>query len=326
MAIYPRDGVSTELLLGHADAAMYHAKQNGSELRHFNADIGDTAQFRLRLESDLHRALSAEQFELHYQPKVDTQNGIIRSAEALLRWRHPERGQIGPADFIPIVEETGQIGPIGNWVLKEACRQARVWQQQGLPPLRIAVNISAVQFHQPGLVDYITRTLRESQLDPRCLEVELTESCVMSNAEESIAVLEDLSRMGVMVSIDDFGTGYSSMSYLRRLPIDKLKIDKTFVAGMDMHADSASIVQAIVSLAHGLRLKVIAEGVETEAQLRALKAMDCDQYQGFLCSPALPPAEFARLIRAQADTRLRESLPALEETFSKLAAVRRRRS
>jgi diguanylate cyclase (GGDEF)-like protein len=325
VAIYPRDGTRAELLLAHADAAMYSAKQHGGGLRHFNSGIGDTAQFRLRLESDLHRALSSEQFELHYQPKVDTQTGIIRSAEALLRWRHPERGDIPPADFIPIVEETGQIGPIGNWVLKEACRQTRIWQQQGLPQLRIAVNISAIQFHQPGLVEHVTRALREAQLDPCCLEVELTESCVMSNAEESIAVLEELSRMGVMVSIDDFGTGYSSMSYLRRLPIDKLKIDRTFVAGMAAHVDSNAIVQAIISLAHSLRLKVIAEGVETGAQLETLKAMGCDQYQGFLCSPAVPAGEFARLLRAQTETRLHDPHLALEDTCSKLAVVRRRR-
>lgn len=324
VALYPRDGERAELLLANADAAMYHAKQSGGGLKHFCANMGDTAQHRLRLESELHLALKASQFELHYQPKVDIATGAIRSAEALLRWRHPQRGLVPPADFIPIVEETGQIGPIGNWVLQQACRQAQAWRDQGLPPVRVAVNISAVQFHQPGLVDAICRALREARLDPCCLEIELTESCVMSNPEDSIAILEELSRMGVLVSVDDFGTGYSSMSYLRRFPIDKLKIDQTFVAGMDEHADDASIVQAIVSLAHGLRLKVVAEGVETARQLEALRAMGCDQYQGFYCSPALPAGEFERLMCRQRAMLPADVLSDFEETSSKLTAVRRR--
>ncbi len=322
-AVYPRDGERAELLLANADAAMYHAKQNGSGLRHFVANMGDTATHRLRLESDLHLALKASQFELHYQPKVDIRTGAIRSAEALLRWRHPQRGLVPPADFIPIVEETGQIGPIGMWVLQQACRQAQSWRELGLPAVRVAVNISAVQFHQPGLVECVCRALREAGLDPRRLEIELTESCVMSNPEESIAILEELSRMGVLVSVDDFGTGYSSMSYLRRFPIDKLKIDKTFVAGMDTHSDDASIVQAIVSLAHGLRLKVVAEGVETAAQLEALRAMGCDQYQGFYCSPAVPAADFEQLLRRQGALAA-ELQGELDETSSKLTAVQRR--
>jgi diguanylate cyclase (GGDEF)-like protein len=324
VAVYPRDGDRAELLLTNADAAMYHAKQRGGGLQQFCADMGGAAQYRLRLESDLHLALKVGQFELHYQPKVDTLSGAVRSAEALLRWRHPERGFIPPNEFIPIAEETGQIGMIGNWVLHEACRQAKAWCAQGLAPLRVGVNISAAQFHQPGLVESVRAALQGADLEPRYLEIELTESCVMSNPEESIAVLEELSRMGVLVSVDDFGTGYSSMSYLRRLPIDKLKIDKTFVAEMDTRADDASIVQAIVSLAHGLHLKVVAEGVETEAQLQALRKLGCDQYQGYYCSPALPPDEFERLISMQGAIALAElqSDLDLEQTASKLAAVR----
>jgi len=323
VAMFPRDGARPELLLANADAAMYHAKQQGSGLRRFAANMGDTATYRLRLESELHQALKAEQFELHYQPKVDVRTGAVRSAEALLRWRHPERGYVPPADFIAIVEETGQIGPIGIWVLREACRQARAWRDQGLPALRVAVNISAVQFHQPGLVESVCQALRDARLDPCYLEIELTESCVMGNPEESSAILEELSRMGVLVSVDDFGTGYSSMSYLRRFPIDKLKIDKTFVAGMDAHADDASIVQAIISLAHGLRLKVVAEGVETATQFQALKAMGCDQYQGYFCSPALPADKFERLLQRQWAQLPPSVLRELEETSSKLNAVRR---
>jgi EAL domain-containing protein (putative c-di-GMP-specific phosphodiesterase class I) len=202
-------------------------------------------------------------------------------------------------------------------VLQQACRQARAWLDRGLPTLRIAVNVSAVQFHQPGLVESVRAALAEARLDSRCLEIELTESCVMSNPEESIGILEQLSRMGVVVSVDDFGTGYSSMSYLRRFPIDKLKIDKSFVAEMDQRADDASIVQAIVSLAHGLQLKVVAEGVETEAQLQALKALGCDQYQGHLFSPALPPEEFESLMLAQSPEHGDR-----DRTHSKLTALR----
>lgn len=325
VAICPRDGERPEVLLANADAAMYHAKQRGTGLQTFCADMGGTAQHRLRLESDLHQALKAGQFQLHYQPKVDTLTGMVRSAEALLRWFHPERGLIPPAEFIPVAEETGQIGAIGSWVLQEACRQTREWRDKGLPSLRVGVNISAAQFHQQGLVESVQAALLQAGLDARYLEIELTESCVMSNPEESIAILEELSRMGVLVSVDDFGTGYSSMSYLRRFPIDKLKIDKTFVAEMDTRADDASIVQAIVSLAHGLHLKVVAEGVETEAQLAALKGLGCDQYQGYYCSPALPPAEFEALIRQQqAREDSDDSDPAeFQETWSKLTAVQK---
>jgi diguanylate cyclase (GGDEF)-like protein len=321
VAMYPRDGERIEALLANADAAMYCAKQRGNCLQQFSADLSGTAQYRLRLESDLHQALKAGQLEIHYQPKVDIGAGSVRSAEALLRWRHPQRGLIPPNEFIPVAEETGQIGLIGIWVLQQACLQAKAWRDQGLPSLRIAVNISAVQFHQPGLVESVRAALDDAGLEPRHLEIELTESCVMSNPEESISVLEALSRMGVLVSVDDFGTGYSSMSYLRRFPIDKLKIDKTFVAEMDTRADDASIVQAIVSLAHGLQLKVVAEGVETQAQLEALRTLGCDQYQGYYCSPALPPAEFEQLIRTQLAGETAD-LRQLDETSSKLAALR----
>ncbi|MEO8308382.1 MAG: EAL domain-containing protein [Pseudomonadota bacterium] len=325
MAMYPSDGQRVEHLLANADAAMYCAKQRGNSLQQFSADMGGTAQYRLRLESDLHQALKAGQLELYYQPKVDTLSGKVRSAEALLRWHHPERGDISPTEFIPVAEESGQITVIGSWVLRQACQQAKAWQERGLPQLRVGVNISAVQFHQPGLIDEIRRVLQETRLDAHWLEIELTESCVMSNPEESIETLEELSRMGVLVSVDDFGTGYSSMSYLRRFPIDKLKIDKTFVAEMDTRADDASIVQAIISLAHGLKLKVVAEGVETEAQLKALTAMGCDQYQGFYFSPAQPAAQFEQLIRDQVASELEMTQDHLDpvQTHSKLAGLRR---
>jgi diguanylate cyclase (GGDEF)-like protein len=315
LAVYPRDGTRVEALLANADAAMYSAKQRGNCMQRFSAALGGTAHRRLQLENDMHAALRSGQFELHYQPKVETGTGVVRSAEALLRWKHPERGYIPPVEFIPVAEETGQIGAIGNWVLREACRQVRCWIDAGYAPLRVGVNISAAQFHEAGLVDSVRAALEASQLDPKWLEIELTESCVMSNPEESIRLLEELSRMGVVVSVDDFGTGYSSMSYLRRFPIDMLKIDRTFVAEMDTREDDTSIVRAIVSLAHGLRLKVVAEGVETRAQLETLKDLGCDQYQGFHFSPAVPPEKFAELLRE------RDTLET-ESTGSRLQVLR----
>jgi len=277
---------------------------------------------RVQLESDLYSAVTEKQFELYYQPKVDTQSGDVRSAEALIRWVHPVRGVVSPAEFIPLAEECGLIGAIGGWVIREACRQARAWQLDGVPPLRVSVNLSASQFRDSGLVDSIRSALDDAGLEARFLEVELTESAVMSDPEQSIAILEQLSAMGVLVSVDDFGTGYSSMSYLRRFPIDKLKIDRVFINEIVSRPEDASIVRAIVSLAHSLRLKVVAEGVETPAQLDFLKTTGCDEYQGYHFSRPLPAAEFERLIRSHSDLDLSEEDAA--RTHSKLAAYVRK--
>ena len=249
---------------------------------------------------------------------------MVSSAEALVRWRHPERGMISPADFIPLAEECGLIGGIGNWVGREACRQGRAWQDEGFPPLRIAVNLSASQFRASNLVELIRAALTHASFDAHSLEVEITETAVMSDPEESIKTLERLSEMGVLISGDDFGTGYSSMSYLRRLPIDRLKIDRSFINEITARADDASIVQAIVSLAHSLRLKVIAEGVETIAQLDFLKSIGCDQYQGFHFSRPLPVREFETLMRGIQGKH--KSFMQSDElrTHSKLAAYKRR--
>jgi EAL domain-containing protein (putative c-di-GMP-specific phosphodiesterase class I) len=249
----------------------------------------------------LHAALAAGQFELHFQPKVDTASGRVHSAEALIRWRHPERGLLLPGDFIPIAEECGLLDSIGEWVLREACRQAKLWQRHPDRPLRVAVNVSPSQFRLGSLLELVRSALAAADLEPRFLEVELTETAMMRNAEESIYILESLSRLGVLVSVDDFGTGYSSMSYLRRFPIDKLKIDRSFVKEMTSRPEDASIVRAMVSLAHSLNLKVVAEGVETADQLALLRQLGCDQYQGFYFSTALPAQEFARLISTQTD-------------------------
>jgi diguanylate cyclase (GGDEF)-like protein len=299
IAFYPEDGATVEALVAHADAAMFAAKHRGrNNVQCYASGMEAGTHDKVRLESDLHAALARGEFELYYQPKVDTMSGTFYSAEALIRWRHPERGLVSPAAFIPLAEECGLIGPIGEWVLREACRQGRAWQLAGLPSLRIAVNVAAAQFRSGNLVETIRRALADAQFEPRLLEVELTESAVMSDPEESIKTLEKLSEMGVLVSVDDFGTGYSSMSYLRRFPIDHLKIDRSFLSEITARSDDASIVGAIVSLAHNLRLKVIAEGVETTAQLDLLKTLGCDQYQGYQFSPPVPVADFERLMRS----------------------------
>ena len=322
IAFYPGDGATVDALLARADAAMYSAKERGrNNVQCFAEGMTTVSQDRVRLESELHEALRNGQFELHYQPKVDTSSGRINSAEALIRWRHPQRGLISPKEFIAVAEEGGLLDAVGEWVLFEACRQAKAWQQEGLRPMRVAVNLAPSQFRLVNLVEQIRKALDAAQLEPQYLEVELTESAVMSDAEESIVILESISRMGVLVSVDDFGTGYSSMSYLRRFPIDKLKIDRCFVTEMTRRSEDASIVRAIISLAHSLHLKVIAEGVETPEQLALLAELGCDQYQGFYFSPAVLPAQFAELVkRASAESR-----PITEEeaaqTHSKLAGL-----
>lgn len=325
IAFYPNDATTVETLLARADAAMYCAKQRGrNNFQCFMPGMDTSTQEKVRLEVDLRVALEQKQFELHYQPKVNTATGVVHGAEALLRWSHPTRGPISPAQFIPIAEESGLIGPIGAWVVREACRQARAWQLEGLAPLRVAVNLSASQFRQGDVVAMIRDALEDAGLEARFLEVELTESVVMSDPEESIAILEQLSTMGVLVSVDDFGTGYSSMSYLRKFPIDKLKIDRGFVNEIMTRPDDASIVRAIISLAHSLRLKVVAEGVESAEQLEFLKTLGCDQYQGFHFSPALPAPQFEALVRSKETVAPGFSESDADRTQSKLAVFRPR--
>jgi diguanylate cyclase len=322
IAFYPHDGLTVDALLARADAAMYSAKERGrNNVQCFAEGMSTATQELVKLESELHEALRNGQFELHYQPKVDTSSGRVNSAEALIRWRHPQRGLLLPKDFISVAAESGLLDTIGEWVLFEACRQAKSWQREGLRPMRVAINLAPSQFRLTNLVDTIRQALEAARLDPHYLEVELTESAVMSDAEESIVILESISRMGVLVSVDDFGTGYSSMSYLRRFPIDKLKIDRCFVEEMTRRPEDASIVRAIISLAHSLHLKVIAEGVETPEQLALLTELGCDQYQGFYFSPALVPAQFVALVK-----RSNNQEPALSEdeaaqTHSKLAGL-----
>jgi diguanylate cyclase (GGDEF)-like protein len=324
IAFYPQDGKTIEALIAHADAAMYCAKQRGrGSVQCFEGAMSAGIDNRIQIESDLHQAIALKQFELYYQPKVHTDSGVVRSAEALIRWVHPQRGVITPDAFIPLAEDCGLIGAIGEWVVKEACRQARAWVDAGLAPMRVSVNLSPSQFRGSGLIHSIRRALDDAGLDPQYLEVELTESAVMSDPEESIAILEQLSAMGVLVSVDDFGTGYSSMSYLRRLPIDKLKIDRVFINEIVSRPEDASIVRAIVSLAHSLRLKVVAEGVETPAQLDFLKAVGCDEYQGYHFSRPVPSREFERIVREKAAQAEAFTQDEALRTHSKLAAYRR---
>jgi len=324
IALYPHDGPSVDTLLARADAAMYSAKEHGrNNVQCYAEGMSTGTQDRVKLESELHEALRSGQFELHYQPKVDTGSGRINSAEALIRWRHPQRGLVMPGEFIPVAEESGLLDAIGDWVLSEACRQAKAWQRDGLRPMRVAVNLAPSQFRLTNLVDQIRKALQAAALDPQFLEVELTETAVMSDAEESIHILEAISRMGVLVSVDDFGTGYSSMSYLRRFPIDKLKIDRCFVEEMTRRAEDASIVQAIISLAHSLHLKVIAEGVETPEQLELLTHLGCDQYQGYYFSPAVTATQFAALVKGSTTEARTLSEEEATRTHSKLAGVQR---
>ena len=324
ISLCPMDGGTAETLLARADEAMYAAKKSGrNTYRFFEPGMSEFSGNDLQLETDLRRALALEQFELHYQPKVAVDSGAIRSVEALIRWRHPTRGFVAPGEFIPLAEETGLILPIGRWVIREACRQARSWLDRGVPVPRIAVNLSPVQFRQPDLAGLIRTALDEHGVAARFLEVEVTEGTVMEHAEGSIEVLEELSRMGIVVAIDDFGTGYSSMSYLRRFPVDKLKIDRSFVRDLAGNPDDASIVRAIISLAHSLRLKVVAEGVETAEQLELLRKLGCDQYQGFFMSPAVCAKEIEVMLQPESSGVPADDPPEFLRTQSKLLAYRR---
>jgi len=323
IARYPMDGTGADELLARADEAMYFAKRCGRKtFRFFDSSIMGFSRERLEIEAELRGALAQGQLALHYQPKIDIATGEMRSVEALIRWQHPKRGFILPGEFIPIAEESGLIIEIGDWVIREACRQAREWQQLNLPFLRVAVNVSPLQFCQANFVKKVNAALKEHSLDATFLEIELTEATLMSNAETSVALLEQLSELGVVVAIDDFGTGYSSMSYLQRFPIDKLKIDRSFISDVASNAGDASIVRAIISLAHGLRLKVIAEGVESEEQLGILKRMGCDQYQGFYRSAAVPAAEIEEFVRHDDMRSKAPGEPDIDRTQSKLFRLR----
>jgi len=302
IATFPADGRDMQTLIKRADIAMYRAKDLGKNTFEFYSPQMDSANVdRLSLESRLKRAMAEmDQFVLHYQPKVSVQDGRIVGVEALVRWLSPDRGLVPPAEFIPLAEETGLIGAIGEWVLRTAARQALAWRNAGLPVVRMAINISARQLYSDDLVDQVRNVLEETGIDPGTLELEITESVMMQNVPQMSERLGQLKALGLHIAIDDFGTGYSSLSYLKRLPIDSLKVDRSFVMDVPGDADDATITRAIIALAHSLRLEVVAEGVETEAQLSFLRDLHCDQIQGYIFSKPVPAAELEELLRRDA--------------------------
>lgn len=300
ISVYPRDGQDLETLLKNADTAMYKAKEQGRNAFQFYDSAMNTATLeRLLMESNLRRALSQNEFVLHYQPLVSLESGLIIGVEALIRWQHPDLGLIMPDRFIHVAEETGLINPIGDWVLCEACRQAQAWCDAGLPALTMAVNVAPVQFRQSGFVALVAGALAASGLEPGQLELEVTERTVMHDADINLGTLSALHRMGVELSLDDFGTGYSSLAYLKRFPVGKLKIDRSFISDLETDADDRAIASTIVSMGRNLRLTVLAEGVETTEQLALLRKMGCDMAQGFLFSRPLPADRVADLLRRQ---------------------------
>ena len=304
VAGYPGDGLDVDTLLERADIAAFHARnEGGNQFRFHTADMNQKALARLRTEAELRLALKRNEFVLHYQPQIDLASGRIIGMEALVRWQHPERGLVGPLEFIGVAEETGLIIPIGNWVLRTACLQNRQWQREGLRPIRVAVNLSARQFVRDDLAQSVAATLAEIGLSPADLELELTESLVMSDVERGIGMLGALKQLGVRIAVDDFGTGYSSLAYLRRLPIDVLKIDRSFVSDVGS-SDGDAIVASIIALAHTLKLKVVAEGVETIEQLDYLRLNQCDEMQGYYFSKPVPAEAFAELLRADRHAQL----------------------
>lgn len=297
ISVYPDDGEDGETLLKSADLALYHAKDEGRDCyRFFKPELNVRAVERQSIIAGLHSALDRREFELVYQPKLNLKTGSIVGAEALIRWRHPDRGLVEPLQFVPIAEECGLIRPIGRWVVREACRQAHAWQEAGLRPIPVSVNISAVEFGGKGFLTNLVDILNETCLDPRYLEIELTESVLMAHVEATNAVLHALKALGVQLAIDDFGTGWSSLSYLRRFPIDALKVDKSFVHEISSGSSVAPIVTAVIGMGKSLNYRVIAEGVETPDQLAFLKAEDCDEGQGYYFSRPLVAQQFARVL------------------------------
>ncbi len=298
ISIYPTDGEEVEVLLKNAEAAMNRAKELGiNNYQHYMPTMNARAFEQLTLEHNLRKALQKDQFLVYYQPQVDMRTQKIIGAEALVRWQHPELGMISPAQFIPIAEETGLILSLGEWVLRTACQQAKKWYDQLGATFSISVNLSSKQFQQQNFVSTVNRVLKDIKLPPELLELEITESMGMKNPELTLKILNELKSMGINIAIDDFGTGYSSLSYLKRFPIDTLKIDRSFVSDIMTDSNDAAIVVAVIALAHSLKLKVIAEGVETAQQADYLLKHRCEQIQGFLFSPPVPAHDFEKIIR-----------------------------
>lgn len=300
VSLFPDNGNDAQQLLKNASTARAYAAEKGEKRYEFySVEMKSTTLERLSLENGLRHAVERGELEIHYQPKINVRTGQMTGMEALVRWRHPEHGIIAPDKFIPLAEETGQIIPMGKWILREACRQGKIWHDAGFP-LKLSVNLSVRQLQPSDLLDTISGVLSETGFDPHSLELEVTETSLMKNAGVAISTLSELKRLGVGLSIDDFGTGYSSLGYLKHLPIDTLKIDRSFISDVTTDQDDEALVTAIVSLAHNLRLNVVAEGVETDEQLQLLHGMKCDEWQGYLCSPPVSSDDFNHLLADRA--------------------------
>lgn len=302
ISLCPNDTDHAEGLLQNAQVALQHAQENGRNSTHyFSPGMNAASSAKLIMENNLHKAIERSEFLLYYQPQIHIQRGHIAGVEALIRWQHPEHGIISPADFIPLAEESGLIKAIGEWALHTACRQHQRWQEQGLPPIRMGVNLSSLQFRDQDWVKTIDNVLKEGMLEPQYLELELTEGIIMRDVEDTMSTLHYLKKLGIGLAIDDFGTGYSSLSYLKRLPLDKIKIDRAFIKDLTTNDQDASITKAIIALGHSLNLRVIAEGVETKGQLEHLEEQGCDEIQGFLFSPAVPANTIVELFQEQSE-------------------------
>ncbi|MEX5627845.1 putative bifunctional diguanylate cyclase/phosphodiesterase [Pseudomonas marginalis] len=303
ISIYPNDSSTAVELIKHAETAMHTTKERGpDDLSFYTEDMNLRARHQQNLESAIRQALEHDEFALHYQPKLDLKTGRILGAEALIRWFQPRSGWVHPADFIPVAEDSGLIVPLTQWVLRHACEQAQAWRTMGLAPLRISVNISAIDFRQREFVDNLAAILKQTGLPPNQLELEITESVLMQNVDETVDILNRIKAMGVRLALDDFGTGYSSLSYLRRFPIDVLKIDQSFVRGLHENSQDAQLISAIIGMGKSLELNIIAEGVETLEQLNFLRAQHCEEGQGFLFSKAVPAKDFAQLLQVGSPT------------------------
>ena len=298
ISVLPVDADSGANLIKHAEHALHYAKTSGrNQYQFFSKDMNRKARSRLELETRLRRALANEEFVVFYQPKVSADRDAIVGAEALIRWMDPERGMISPAEFIPVAEESGQIEPIGSWVLRKSCQQNKLWQDAGLTPIKVSVNVSARQFHSRTLLDKVVEILAETRLDPKWLELEITESMLMNDVDGAVRKMKALRDLGIGLSIDDFGTGYSSLSYLGRFPITTLKIDRAFIADVDTNAKTAEIARAIIGLSRGLNLEVVAEGAEVAAHINFLRDNGCDTVQGFYYSRPVAADEFEKMMR-----------------------------
>ena len=297
VAVFPNDGDSADTLLKHAGVAINQAKQSGRNTYAFySPKMNARALERLDMENQLRRALERDELLAVYQPKVDIRTGRVAGAEVLLRWQHSVRGLVSPVEFIPLAEECGLIVAFGEWVLNAACKQNKAWQNAGLQNIRVAVNVSPRQFRDGRFIQTLQEALRSSELDPQFLTLELTENTIMENAQANLDILHGIREMGVKLSVDDFGTGYSSLSYLKQLPLDELKIDRSFIVGIRSESDDAPIVTSIIAMAHSLGLRVVMEGIETEHQLVFSRDRGCDEYQGFLFSKPVPSGEFQAML------------------------------